>query len=108
MIEAAKADKWLMEGVYGWLAKAVLPRAATLVWIDLPEDECIANVTARGIQGGGSEEAFQELLKWISEYRIRTNSSCFAAHSQLFDSFGGARFQLKSRSDIGSFISANP
>ncbi len=102
--EAGKADSWLMEGVYGWLANVVLHRATTLIWIDLPENECIANVKERGIQGGGSEEAFQELLKWIAEYRLRNNSSCFAAHSQLFEAFVGPKFLLKSRHEIGTFL----
>jgi adenylate kinase family enzyme len=104
---AGEADAWLMEGVYGWLAKVVLQRATTLVWIDLPESECIANVTARGIQGGGSEAAFAELLTWISKYRIRTNHSCFAAHTQLFDAFTGERFLLRSRAQMSAFLSEN-
>jgi adenylate kinase family enzyme len=83
IIQTADTDQWLMEGVYGWLAKPVLPRATTLIWLDLPEEECVANVKARGIQGSGSPQAFEELLKWISEYRVRDNSSCHKAHSAL-------------------------
>nr|WP_237352025.1 hypothetical protein [Rhizobium sp. ACO-34A] len=75
-----------------------------MIWIDLPEEECIANVKERGIQGGGSEEAFQELLNWIAEYRLRNNSSCFAAHSQLFEAFVGPKFLLKSRIEIGTYL----
>jgi len=104
---AATADRWLMEGVYGWLAKAVLPRATTLIWIDLPEAECIANVKARGIQGGGSQAAFDELITWISEYRLRNNSTCFAAHAQLFEASAGAKRLLRSRAEIRSFLEAN-
>ncbi len=104
---AGQADRWLMEGVYGWLAKAVLHRATTLVWIDLPEAECIANVRARGIQGGGSAEAFEALLTWISEYRIRTNSSCFAAHSQMFEAFTGNKAQLRSRAEMDALLAAD-
>lgn len=107
VIEAGRADQWLMEGVYGWLAKPVLARATTLVWIDLPEEECMANVKARGIQGNGSVAAFEELLRWISEYRVRDNSSCYKAHSQLFAGFSAARFQLRSRPEISDFLVAN-
>ena len=105
--ELGQADWWLMEGVYGWLAKAVLHRATTLIWIDLPEEECVANVKARGIPGGGSEAAFKELITWISEYRFRNNSSCFAAHAQLFEAFAGGKIQLRSRSEISAFLEAN-
>jgi adenylate kinase family enzyme len=101
---AAEAEQWLMEGVYGWLAKVVLPRATALIWIDLPEAECVANVRARGIQGGGSQAAFDELITWISEYRLRTNSSCFAAHAQLYEEFAGYKTRLTSRDQIASFL----
>lgn len=107
VIQAGHADQWLMEGVYGWLAKPVLPRATTLVWLDLPEEECLANVKARGIQGNGSPEAFEELIKWISEYRVRDNSSCHKAHSALFASSTAAKYQLRSRQEIGEFLAAN-
>lgn len=107
VIELGKAEEWLMEGVYGWLAKAVLHRATTLIWIDLPEPECVANVKARGIQGGGSDEAFGELIKWISEYRVRNNSSCFAAHAQMFRGFAGDKVRLESRAGISDFVAVN-
>lgn len=107
VIAASQADSWLMEGVYGWLAKPVLPRATTLIWIDLPEAECLANVRARGIQGNGSAKAFEELLNWIGEYRLRDNSSCYKAHAGLFEAFEGAKFRLRSRSEIAAFLAAS-
>ncbi|MBB4188724.1 hypothetical protein GGE07_005403 [Sinorhizobium terangae] len=55
------------------------------------------------MQGGGSEEAFQELIKWIAGYRLRDNSS-FAAHSHLFEAFVGPKFLLKSRIEIGTHL----
>ena len=102
--EAGEAEFWLMEGVYGWLASVVLDRTTTLIWLDLPDDECISNVRERGMQGYGSEESFQEFIKWISEYRLRKNSSCFAAHSQLFQAFRGSKAILKSRDDIAAYV----
>lgn len=101
---AAAAEAWLMEGVFGWLAKVALPRATQLVWLDLPEDECLANVRARGIQGGGSEADFAALLTWIGEYRLRNNSSCFAAHLQLFEAFEGAKTRLMGRAEMAGFL----
>lgn len=101
---ASEADSWVMEGVYGWLAKAVIGRALHLVWLDLPEDECIANVTSRGIQGGGSAADFDKLLVWIAEYRLRNNSSCFAAHAQLFEAFAGPKARLHGRTDMAAYL----
>jgi hypothetical protein len=34
--DAAAAPRWIIEGVYGWLAEIALPRASALVWLDLP------------------------------------------------------------------------
>ncbi len=56
-----------MEGVYGQLANMVLDRVNSLIWLDLPEEDCIANVQRRGIQGGGSETRVQALT-WVAEY----------------------------------------
>ena len=101
---AAAADAWLMEGVFGWLAKVAMPRATQLVWLDLPEDECLANVRARGIQGGGSAADFEALLTWIGEYRLRNNSSCYAAHLQLFEAFAGPKARLMGRAEMAGYL----
>ena len=100
---AAKAGSWVMDGVYGWLAHAVFARITAWIWIDLPEDECIANVRARGLQGGGNPEAFEDMVRWIADYRLRDGTSCFAAHSRLFAAFGGPKVLLKSRADITAY-----
>lgn len=102
--QAAEADAWLMEGVFGWLAKVAIGRATQLIWLDLPEDECLANVRARGIQGGGSEADFEALLIWVGEYRLRDNSSCLAAHLRLYEAFAGAKSRLSGRSEMARFI----
>lgn len=106
-VEAGASDQWLMEGVYGWLAEAVLSRATNLVWIDLPEDDCVANIKVRGIQGGGSEEGFIDLLNWVREYRERENSSTsYTSHKKLFDTYGGNKVLLKSRSEVIEYVQA--
>ena len=102
--QAAEADAWLMEGVFGWLAKIATPRATQLIWIDLPESECLANIRARGIQGGGSEADFEALLIWVSEYRLRNNSSCFAAHLKLFEAFEGTKARLFGRTEMAGYL----
>lgn len=104
VVDAGRAETWLMEGVYGWLANAVLSRVTALIWIDLPEEECVANIRARGIQGGGSEESFQELIEWVREYRDRENSStCYLGHQKLFDACSASKVILGSREDIRAY-----
>jgi hypothetical protein len=34
--DATAESKWIIEGVYGWLAELALPRATSLIWLDLP------------------------------------------------------------------------
>lgn len=106
VVAAGAVDSWIIEGVYGWLAKSVLDRATTLIWLDLPEADCIANIRARGIQGGGSTESFQELIEWVGEYRQRENSSSsFRGHQELFDTYNGQKARLRTRGQINMFAS---
>jgi hypothetical protein len=73
----------------------VLGRATTLIWLDLPEDECIANIRHRGGQGGGSQTRFQDLLQWVVEYRIRKNNwNSFDIHKKLYELFPGPKVLL--------------
>ena len=46
----AAGDGWVIEGVYGWLAEVALPRADTLIWLDLSWDDCRAGLLARGLR----------------------------------------------------------
>jgi adenylate kinase family enzyme len=102
---AAQADTWIMEGVYGQLMNMVLSRVTALIWIDLPEGECMANIRQRGMQGEESEEQFQDLLNWVSEYRTRTkNWNSFEAHSKMFDAYSGPKWLMTSRVDIAAFL----
>lgn len=51
---------------------------------------------ARGIQGGGGEESFRELIGWVREYRERENSSTsYAGHEKLFEAYVGAKGRLE-------------
>jgi adenylate kinase family enzyme len=100
----AEAERWIIEGVYGWLAKIALPRATTLVWLDIAEAECVDNIRRRGIQGGGSAADFEGLLKWVSEYRVRTNSNSYTAHEGLYPGFEGEKFRLTDRREVDAFL----
>ncbi|ASS53857.1 ATPase AAA [Rhizobium leguminosarum] len=101
---AAEGNAWVMEGVYGQLANMVLNRTTILVWIDLPEEECIANIKLRGIQGGETGTQFDGLLKWVAEYRSRTNNwNSFETHARLFSVFTRPKFLLSSREAVTDF-----
>ena len=62
---------------------------------------------ARGIQGGGGEESFRELIEWVREYRERENSSTsYAGHEKLFEAYVGAKVLLKSRPEVINHVVA--
>lgn len=44
----AARPSWIIEGVFGWLADVALPRATSLVWLDLPWSACREGLAARG------------------------------------------------------------
>ena len=42
VVDAAAHPRWIMEGVYGWLAEVAMPRATALIWLDLACcDHCV-------------------------------------------------------------------
>jgi adenylate kinase family enzyme len=103
--ELSLTSGWIIEGVYGWLINVILPRATTLVFLDLPEDECIANIKARGKQRGESDESFQELLDWVSKYRERRNNwNSFESHLRMFEEFPNEKVRLRSRTEILEYL----
>lgn len=102
--QVAQAEQWIIEGVYGWLAQAALPRATCLIWLDPPVEDCIANLTERGVRGGGDRASFSALLEWTRDYEGRRGSSSRAAHSDLAKSFGGDAIVLPNRKAAEDFL----
>ncbi len=102
----AAADRWVIEGVYGWLVQEALPRATALVHLDIPDEECVENAQARGLRRGGDEASHAALIAWIREYRVRQNANSHVAHAKLFDAFSGPKIRLESRADLAAQIGA--
>jgi adenylate kinase family enzyme len=102
--EIAAQPHWIMEGVYGWLAEAALPRATALIWTDLPWPECRAGLLGRGPRNGMSEVDQVKLLAWAEEYWTRTTSSSVSGHQRIFDSFAGDKLKVTSRHEADRFM----
>jgi adenylate kinase family enzyme len=103
---AAALDEWIIEGVFGWLAKEALSRTTSLVWLDIPKDECIANLRSRPIKSGEDEESRTALFQWCSEYRVRKNTNSYSGHLDIFENFTGEKHILRTRDEIEGFLSA--
>jgi hypothetical protein len=106
MVRAKAAeDRWVIEGVYGWLANVALPRATSLVWLDVPIEECIANVKARGLRRGGDDAALAALIAFVGDYATRTNANSRTAHEQAFNAFAKNKVRVATREDMAKVLS---
>jgi adenylate kinase family enzyme len=101
--DAAAQPRWVIEGVYGWLAEVAVRRATALIWLDLPWSVCRASLLARE-RRGGSEAAFAELMRWAEAYRERQTSSSFSGHLQLYESFPRPKRRLREREEAHALL----
>ncbi|MGJ7514907.1 adenylate kinase [Pseudomonas baetica] len=101
---AADEERWVIEGVYGWIVTELLPRATALIWLSVTDEECVANIRQREAKRDEHDELLIALLEWAGSYRTRDDSSGFAAHQRLFDAFGGSKLQLMCRTETTAFI----
>lgn len=100
---AASEDRWVIEGVYGWIISELLPRATALIWLTVDDEQCVANIRQRE---ANDDERLIALLEWAGSYRMRDDPSGFAAHQQLFDAFEGSKIRLKDQTVITHFSNA--
>lgn len=103
--EVAEGGSWIIEGIYGSILKQVFSRITTLIWLDLPEHECISNLMQRGQTSGGTQEQFEELLAYTQGYRFRKNHlNSFEGHQWCFEQYPHHKYRLSSRSEITNFL----
>jgi adenylate kinase family enzyme len=104
---AASKERWVIEGVYGWIVSELLPRATALIWLTVDDETCIANIRQREAKRDEKDEMLIALLEWAGSYRLRVHSSGFAAHQRLFEGFGGSKIQLMDGAEVTAFVSAD-
>jgi adenylate kinase family enzyme len=102
--DASENTTWVIEGVYGWLARIALPPATALVWMDLPWEECKAGLSDRGLRRGMTTADHCALVAWAAEYWTRENATSYDGHLRLFEAFCGGKMRLKSRAEVNAFI----
>ena len=105
---AASEERWVIEGVYGWIASELLPRATALIWLSVEDEDCVANIRQREAGRDDDDLLLIALLDWAGSYRKREGSSGFAAHQRLFEDFTGSRIQLANRAQITEFATQAP
>jgi adenylate kinase family enzyme len=104
VLTAADEARWIIEGVFGWLAEVAVPRATTLIWLDVPWSICHAGLLARGPRRGSTAQDYTELLKWAEAYWDRKTPSSFAGHLTIFESFPGPKYRLESREKMSELL----
>lgn len=101
---------WIVEGVFGDLAKEFCTDADTLIWLDQDWETCSQSLLQRGSESSkqldkqSAEDNFQKLLKWASEYWQRETPSSYSGHLLLFEQFSGSKIRLQSRKSVNEFI----
>lgn len=102
--EAAEGPKWVIEGVYGWLAEEAAPRATALIWLCLPWAKCEAGIRARGPWQKAKAGALEDLIEWARDYEGRQTPTSLAGHRRLFEDFAGEKLMIRSRAQANELI----
>ena len=102
--EAAK-PRWIIEGVFGWLAEVALSRATAMLWLDVPWTICREGLLERGLRRGATDKDHVDLLAWAEAYWTRETPSSFAGHARLFASFPGPKRRLHDRREVDLLLS---
>jgi adenylate kinase family enzyme len=102
--DLAATERWIIEGVYGWLAEVAIPRATALIWLDLPWDDCREGLHARGQRRGGTEADFAELLKWAEAYWDRQTPTSFKGHQRLYETLSAAKLRIQARKEADHLL----
>ena len=95
--DIAATERWVIEGVYGWLAEVVAPRATALIWLDVPWDVCRDALLARGPRRGGTAIDFADLLQWAEAYWDRGTPTSFQGHQRVFEAFSAPKLRIRNR-----------
>lgn len=99
---AASEERWVIDGVYGWIVSELIHRATALIWLCVEDETCVANIHQRENKPD-DDPLLIALLEWAGSYRTREDSSGFSAHQRLFEGFSGSKIKLMDRSEITAF-----
>ena len=102
---AASEERWVIEGVYGWIVSEILHRATALIWLCIDDVDCVANIRRREAEAK-DDERLLAMLEWAGSYHTRDDSSGCAAHQRLFEGFTDSKTQLMDRAEITDFFGA--
>jgi len=88
---------WVIEGCYSDLLTLVIPEANEIIFLNLPVSSCVENAKNRPFEPHKYESKDAQdanlamLIKWISQYTVRSDTFSKEAHEQLFAEFQGKK-----------------
>lgn len=88
---------WIVEGCYGDLIEAALPRADELLFPNPGTDACIQHCRSRPFEPDkfatpeDQQAMLEPLIAWVREYDTRTDEFGLARHRAIFESFPGTK-----------------
>lgn len=100
---------WIIEGCYSELLKEASEFCTEMVFLNPGVAACVENCRARPWEphkyasAEAQDENLKMLLGWVREYETRADEFSLAAHRELFDSFAGAKIELKSNTDAQNY-----
>lgn len=103
---AASKERWVIEGVYGWMVSELVGQATTLIWLCLEDEDCVSHIRQREAKRDDSDELLIALQDWAGSYRNREGSSGFAAHQRLYEGFSNSKLQLMNQAEVTAFVSS--
>ena len=93
-------DEWIVEGCYAALVEVALGEGATLVFLDLPVEDCVAHCRARPWEPHkypskqAQDDKLEFLLGWVRDYDTRDGDMSRARHRAVFDAYEGPKQRL--------------
>lgn len=101
---------WVIEGCYADLLALLQADAEEIVFLKLPEQECIANARNRPFEphkyssAAAQNRNLDMLIEWIRDYTDRTDVCSLTAHEELYRLFPGKKHLVTSREQAGNWF----
>lgn len=93
-------DAWVIEGCYADLIEIAAESCDELVFLNPGVEACIANARRRPFEAHkydrpeDQEKMLGFLIDWIREYPTRADTTGYAEHRRVFDTFSGRKREV--------------
>ncbi|MBU2712991.1 AAA family ATPase [Zooshikella harenae] len=108
--ESKKELAWIVEGVFGELAKEYLDIADCLIWLDLEWNICKQRILNRARENAQepyykqTEQSLNALLQWAEQYYERRDLRSYLGHKKLFEMFDRNKYHFQSENSVNNFF----